>query len=550
MRPWVRRPPPFLWGDVATSVSQLSGDAVRFRRRWRDDQGGPLAKPWRNLGGPGTVAAAWMSGRSGCAARSRSGAPAEHSSRAPRSPGTAASGVPRVAPGALLPAARADRRAVAREPAGRGRLGAQRAAVQAAPRARAGVLGGRSELRFDPGAPVETDVERAAVAVSRAEAAVTRKRFGEAAAAAREALATDLQTFLPDCDGLWVTERRHECEALRLRALEALAAAGVGLGGHELGAAEAAAKAAVAAAPFRESAHRALMEVHEAAGNPAEALRAFEHLRVLLRDELGTTPGAAAMAIHQRLLRGEPAPVTARRAGRGRHVAGAARDRRRAARARQPRRRARVPGELLGAGPRRHPPARDAGRGRRHREDPGGGRAVAARARGGRRRPLRALRRGDAGALPAGRGDGAGLGGGRAAGAAGRAAGRPRVRAGDPAPGAGSAARRRDGRRHRRRRAAAALLRRGGRPARRRGRARLPRSWCSTTSTGRAARRCSCSATSCAPRCPRAPCSSAPIARPSWPAGTRCRSSSATCAARGPSSGSSSKGWGRPTSAC
>ena len=60
------------------------------------------------------------------------------------------------------------------------------------------------------------------------------------------------------------------------------------------------------------------MEVHEAAGNPAEALRAFEELRILLRDELGTTPGPAAMAVHERLLRGEapaarvaePAPTT------------------------------------------------------------------------------------------------------------------------------------------------------------------------------------------------------------------------------------------------
>src|SRR5688500_2658347 len=50
------------------------------------------------------------------------------------------------------------------------------------------------------------------------------------------------------------------------------------------------------------------MEVHEAAGNPAEALRAFEELRMLLRDELGTAPGAAAIAVHERVLRGE-APV-------------------------------------------------------------------------------------------------------------------------------------------------------------------------------------------------------------------------------------------------
>ena len=59
-------------------------------------------------------------------------------------------------------------------------------------------------------------------------------------------------------------------------------------------------------APFRESAHILLMEIHEAAGNPAEALRAFEELRSLLREELGTMPGTAAMAVHERLLRGEP----------------------------------------------------------------------------------------------------------------------------------------------------------------------------------------------------------------------------------------------------
>ena len=56
------------------------------------------------------------------------------------------------------------------------------------------------------------------------------------------------------------------------------------------------------------------MEVHEAAGNPAEALRAFEELRSLLREELGTTPGPAAMAVFERVLRGEPPPVIAPRA--------------------------------------------------------------------------------------------------------------------------------------------------------------------------------------------------------------------------------------------
>jgi DNA-binding SARP family transcriptional activator len=170
------------------------------------------------------------------------------------------------------------------------------------------VLVGRSELRF-AAREVRVDAEAAMAAVARAEAAIEAGRFSDALASAREALATDLQTFLPDGSGLWVAERRHECETARLRALEAVAIAGARLGGGELGAAEQAAEAAVAAAPFRESSHRALMEVHEAAGNPAEALRVFERLRVLLRDELGTSPGAAAIALHERLLRGETVPV-------------------------------------------------------------------------------------------------------------------------------------------------------------------------------------------------------------------------------------------------
>ncbi len=172
----------------------------------------------------------------------------------------------------------------------------------------AGALAGRSELRFIPGPEIDVDVETAARAAARAERAIDAHDWAEAAAGARDALAVDLQTFLPDCEGPWLNELRRELESIRLRALEALGEACLRQGGRELGAAEQAARAVIASAPFRESAHRLLMEVHEAAGNPAEALRAFEDLRILLRDELGTAPGQAAMVVHDRVLRGE-APV-------------------------------------------------------------------------------------------------------------------------------------------------------------------------------------------------------------------------------------------------
>ena len=174
-------------------------------------------------------------------------------------------------------------------------------------------LAGRSELRLVPPEALDVDVEAADAAAARAEAAIDDSDWAGAAEHAGAVLAVDLQTFLPDCEGPWVAEQRRELEAIRLRALEARAEAGLRQGGRELGSAEQAARAAIAAAPFRETAHRLLMEIHEAAGNPAEALRAFEDLRVLLRDELGTTPGAAAMAVHERLLRGEP-PGPARKA--------------------------------------------------------------------------------------------------------------------------------------------------------------------------------------------------------------------------------------------
>ena len=169
-------------------------------------------------------------------------------------------------------------------------------------------LTGRAELRLV--AP------RAAVGRHRG---ARRRRRGRRAGARRPPLggrrragagraALGAEPFLAECDGPWVRDRRREVEGLRLRALEALGEAGLRLGGRELDAAEHAARTAIGLAPFRESAHRLLMEVHEAAGNPAEALRAFDELRQLLRDELGTAPGPAVMAVHARLLRGDGPP--------------------------------------------------------------------------------------------------------------------------------------------------------------------------------------------------------------------------------------------------
>jgi len=84
--------------------------------------------------------------------------------------------------------------------------------------------------------------------------------------------------------------------------LECLAAASLGLSGPALAQAEERARILTTLAPYRETGHVILIEALERRGNIAEALRAYERLRVLLREELGIAP-APLQAVHQRLLR-------------------------------------------------------------------------------------------------------------------------------------------------------------------------------------------------------------------------------------------------------
>ena len=87
--------------------------------------------------------------------------------------------------------------------------------------------------------------------------------------------------------------------------------AGLAMGGTQLQSAERAARTLIETEPYRESGYVLLMEALAARGNVAEAMRVFDALRTLLRDELGTSPSPEAIAAHDRLLR----PHTPARAG-------------------------------------------------------------------------------------------------------------------------------------------------------------------------------------------------------------------------------------------
>ena len=110
-------------------------------------------------------------------------------------------------------------------------------------------------------------------------------------AAARVAWSVTQREFMPGMRGPWIDERRAELEDLHLQALECIAQAGIRLGGAELPAAEKAARALVKAAPYRESGYVHLMEALEAGANVAEALRVYDRVLCLLREELGVSPG-------------------------------------------------------------------------------------------------------------------------------------------------------------------------------------------------------------------------------------------------------------------
>src|SRR4051794_31591186 len=109
----------------------------------------------------------------------------------------------------------------------------------------AGRVAGRGELRLELGQDASVDWEAAQAGVRTAREALGA---GDAAAArdqARAALDVLDGGLLPGLEAEWLDPRRAELDDLLLAALETLAAAGVRLGGADLGRAEAAARRAV-----------------------------------------------------------------------------------------------------------------------------------------------------------------------------------------------------------------------------------------------------------------------------------------------------------------
>lgn len=101
--------------------------------------------------------------------------------------------------------------------------------------------------------------------------------------------------LLPQWDEDWLHAERVRFRQLRLHALDQLACNHLAAGRPDLSLA--AALAALAVEPLRETAALRVLEVHLAEGNRAAAVGFYRQFAALLRDELGVAPGPSMEAL-------------------------------------------------------------------------------------------------------------------------------------------------------------------------------------------------------------------------------------------------------------
>ena len=165
---------------------------------------------------------------------------------------------------------------------------------------------GGYQLVLPPGVDLRVDVDVAESALRAARDALASGDAAGARAAAGAALGVLQAPFLPGHPGEWADDVRSGLDEALVGAYEVTGGAALAAG--DAAGALAAADAAVARAPLRESAHRSRMAALAAAGNRAEALRAYQRLRRALADELGVDPSPETEAAYLALLGRAAAP--------------------------------------------------------------------------------------------------------------------------------------------------------------------------------------------------------------------------------------------------
>ena len=150
------------------------------------------------------------------------------------------------------------------------------------------------------------DVEAARDGIHRAEALIAARDWYASIGPTLVAHNISRRLFLPGEERPWIDAVRQELEEISARVLECTARRSLGLGSPEVAVAERTARRLIEVSTYRESGYSLLMESLERQGNVAEALRVYERLRGLLREELGTAPSPAMQRVHERLLGRDP----------------------------------------------------------------------------------------------------------------------------------------------------------------------------------------------------------------------------------------------------
>lgn len=164
------------------------------------------------------------------------------------------------------------------------------------------VLTGRGQIELALSADAFVDVEAALEALHRAESHVANGEWAEAWGPSGVAYHVASRPLLQGSNQPWLEEWRRRLDDVRVRGLECFAAARLGLGGPSLPQAVDCARRLIELAPYRETGHLVLMEALERQGNVAEALRAYDRLRIMLRNELGIAPSPGVQTAYRRLL--------------------------------------------------------------------------------------------------------------------------------------------------------------------------------------------------------------------------------------------------------
>jgi len=145
------------------------------------------------------------------------------------------------------------------------------------------------------------DLRTAAESIDKADGALRNGDFKAAWPLAQIACHIARRPFLQGDEGPWVLRTRRELQTILLRAHECLA--GIYISSGEYATAAVHGNLAVQLEPYRETAHLLLMRAHAAAGNRAEALRTYEHCRLLLSEDLGVSPSIQVEAEYLAILR-------------------------------------------------------------------------------------------------------------------------------------------------------------------------------------------------------------------------------------------------------